>query len=90
MIDSTTAKAHRSAAGGKGGHGTGDRALARGHTTKIHAVVDGEGRPVAFEVTPGQLGDVRCALALLTSLPPARLCTADAAYDQERRSSNHP
>ena len=29
MIDSTTAKAHRSAAGGKGGGGTGDWALAR-------------------------------------------------------------
>lgn len=27
------------------------------------------------------MGDVRCALALLTPLPPARLCMADTAYD---------
>jgi len=52
-----------------------------GRTTKIHAVVDGSGRPIAFEITPGQLGDVRAALALLGPLPPAALCAADTAYD---------
>jgi transposase len=52
-----------------------------GRTTKIHAVVDGWGRPIAFEITPGQLGDVRAALALLGPLPPAALCAADTAYD---------
>ena len=52
-----------------------------GRTTKIHAVVDGWGRPVAFEITPGQLGDVRAAVALLGPLPPAAICAADAAYD---------
>lgn len=52
-----------------------------GRTTKIHAVVDGSGRPIAIEITPGQLGDVRVALALLTPLPPGRLCAGDAAYD---------
>jgi putative transposase len=54
MIDSTTAKAHRSAAGG-----TEEQAIGRsrgGRTTKIHAVVDGQGRPLAFEITPGQRG----------------------------------
>ncbi len=52
-----------------------------GRTTKIHAVVDSQGRPLAFEITPGQLGDVRAAIALLAPLPPARLCAADTAYD---------
>jgi transposase len=52
-----------------------------GRTTKIHAVVDGCGRPIAFEITPGQVGDVRVAPALLASLPPARLCAGDTAYD---------
>ena len=51
-----------------------------GRTTKIHAVVDGAGRPIAFEITQGQLGDVRAALALLAPLPPAALCAADTAY----------
>ena len=52
-----------------------------GRTTKIHAVVDNLGRPIAFEITAGQVGDVRAAIALLAPLPPARLCAADTAYD---------
>jgi transposase len=52
-----------------------------GRTTKIHAVVDGCGRIIAFDITPGQLGDARAALGLLGSLPPAQLCAADTAYD---------
>jgi transposase len=46
-------------------------------------VVDGLGRLIAFEITPGQLGDVRAAPGLLTSLPPAGLCIADMAYDSD-------
>jgi transposase len=34
-------------------------------------------------MTPGQRGDVRVAVPLLTSLPPARLCIGDAAYDSD-------
>ena len=52
-----------------------DQAIGRsrgGRTTKLHAVVDGAGRPLAFEITPGQLGDVRAAVALLGPLPPGR------------------
>jgi transposase len=41
-----------------------------GRTTKIHAIVDSRGRPIALEVTPGQLGDVRVALALISAVPP--------------------
>jgi transposase len=52
-----------------------------GRTTKIHAVVDCLGRLIAFEITPGQLGDVRVAGALLAPMPAARLCIADTAYD---------
>lgn len=32
-------------------------------------------------MTPGQLGDVRAAVALLGPLPPPKLCAADTAYD---------
>ena len=84
MIDSTTAKAHRSAGGGKGGALA--QAIGRsrgGRTTKIHAVVDCLGRLIAFEITPGQLGDVRVAEALLAPTPTARLCIADTAYDSD-------
>jgi transposase len=54
-----------------------------GRTTKIHVVVDCLGRPIAFEVTPGQLGDVRTAEPLLALLPAARSCIADTAYDSD-------
>jgi transposase len=55
-----------------------------GRTTKIHAVVDGCGRPLAFIITPGQRGDAPVARSLLEALPPARLCAADGAYDSDR------
>jgi len=32
-------------------------------------------------VTPGQLGDVRAALALISPVPPAGVLAADTAYD---------
>ena len=54
-----------------------------GRTTKIHAVADCLGRLIAFEITPGQLGDVRVAEALLAPTPAARLCIADTAYDSD-------
>ena len=54
-----------------------------GRTTKIHAVVDGQGRPLAIEIAPGQRGDLRVVLPLLSGLPAARLCAADAAYDSD-------
>lgn len=44
-------------------------------------MTDGRGRPLAFELTPAQRGDVRGALPLLEQVAPGRLCLADAAYD---------
>jgi transposase len=83
-IDSTTAKAHRSAAGGKGGRRRRRLAVrAGGRATKIHAIVDAHGRPIAIEVTPGHLGDVRVATALITGVPAGGCLAADAAYDSD-------
>lgn len=48
---------------------------------KIHALVDGSGRPIAFDITPGQLGDARAALALIAAVPPSERLAADTAYD---------
>jgi hypothetical protein len=96
IIDSTTAKAHRSAGGRKGGASA--QVIGRscgGRTTKIHAAVDGCGRLIAFEITPGQLGDVRTALGLLGALPPAAVCAAGsgtgaASLDPSARSDGTP
>jgi transposase len=47
-------------------------------------VVDNLGRLIAFEISPGQLGDARVAADLLGALPPPMLCAADMAYDSDR------
>ena len=52
-----------------------------GRTTKLHALVDGQGRAVALTITPGQLGDAPAAIGLLSQRPPSRTLAADAAYD---------
>ena len=36
---------------------------------------------MALDITPGQLGDARAALALIAQLPPSRSLAADTAYD---------
>ena len=54
-----------------------------GRTTKIHAIVDSCGRPITLEVTPGQIGDVRVALALISAVPAGRSLAGDAAYDSD-------
>jgi transposase len=56
---------------------------AGGRATKIHAIVDARGRPIAIEVTPGHLGDVRVATALITGVPAGGCLAADAAYDSD-------
>lgn len=38
---------------------------------------------IAFELTPGQRGDIRPAADLIASLPLARTLLADAAYDSD-------
>ncbi len=54
-----------------------------GRTTKIHAVVDGEGRIIAFDLTGGNRHDIRPAAALMKPLPPAKSLLGDAAYDSD-------
>ncbi len=52
-----------------------------GRTTKLHARVDGQGRPVALAITPGQRPDAPVAIDLLSQAPPSRILAADTAYD---------
>ncbi len=52
-----------------------------GLTTKIHALVDADGRPVRLELTPGQAGDAPVAATLLENLAPGATLIADRAYD---------
>jgi transposase len=52
-----------------------------GRTTKIHALTDGAGRPLAFMLTGGNAADCRAGEDLLDRLPAARIVHADRAYD---------
>jgi hypothetical protein len=58
-----------------------------GRTTKIHAFVDGRGRPLAFTLSAGQRHDAPIAPSLVEALPAARLCGADTTYDIDVASS---
>jgi transposase len=52
-----------------------------GLTTKIHAVVDAEGRPIALALTPGQTHDSQMAQPMLDVLDQGSILLADRAYD---------
>jgi len=52
-------------------------------TTKIHALVDAEGRPVRLALTPGQAGDAPAASPLLCDLAAGATLVADRAYDTD-------
>ena len=55
-----------------------------GLTTKIHALVDALGRPIALKLTEGQAHDGRSAHDMLTSLGDGDILLADRAYDSDR------
>jgi transposase len=83
MVDSTACKAQRFASGARGGAEE-DLGRSRGGlTTKIHALVDGQGRPLCFLLTPGQAADCRQAQTLLEGLSFERLI-GDRAYDTNK------
>jgi len=52
-------------------------------TTKIHAVVDAEGLPIALKLTAGQAHDGRSAQGMLASVGPGDILLADRAYDSD-------
>ena len=47
----------------------------------IHALVDAEGRPIRFLLTPGQANDAPAGLDLIGDLTPGAILIADRAYD---------
>ena len=81
MIDSTHIKAHRSAAGGKGGSRSRLSAARGGRNTKIHALADANGRLIAVLLTGGQAHDCPLAERLIRRVKPSKCTLGDAAYD---------
>lgn len=52
-----------------------------GRNSKLHALTDGEGPPLRFLLTGGQVADCRAADAPLGDLAPRTIVLADKAYD---------
>nr|WP_255326053.1 IS5 family transposase [Sphingobium sp. 15-1] len=83
MIDSTCMRVHQHGASGKKG-GPGDHGMGRsrgGLTTKLHALVDANGRPVSLRLTGGQVHDACEAEALIEAIPEGATLLGDKGYD---------
>ena len=83
MIDATYLKAHRTAASllKKGALSRRIGRTKGGLNTKLHAVCDGDGRPLALLLSEGQVSDYKGAATLLSALPDAHVLLADKGYD---------
>lgn len=51
--------------------------------TKLHAICDGQGRPIDLFVTAGQVSDYIGARALLSGLPKVKWLLGDRGYDAD-------
>ena len=70
--------------------GSQDQAIGRsrgGRTTKIHALVDEEGRPRALLLTGGNVADIKSAAPLLASIEAGKHTIADKGYDADHLRS---
>lgn len=56
-----------------------------GLTTKIHALVDADGRPITLKLTEGQANDGRSADDMLETVREGTIVLGDAAYDSDER-----
>ena len=54
-----------------------------GLTTKIHALVDANGNPIALKLTEGQAHDGKSAIDMLESVGAGQTLLADRAYDTD-------
>lgn len=54
-----------------------------GLTSKLHALVDAEGRPVTLRLTAGQVADCKEAEALIDGLGEGDILLADKGYDSD-------
>ena len=60
-----------------------------GLTTKMHALVDAEGRPIALKLTEGQAHDGRSA-DMLATVQAGDILLADRAYDSDALRARRP
>jgi transposase len=76
----------RPSRGERGKRGERGQAIGRsrgGRTTKIHALIDHAGRPLAFRLTGGNIADVTVAAPLLQDIAPSAWLIGDKGYDAD-------
>ena len=84
ILDASIVRAHQDAAGGQGGPESNAIGRSRGgFTTKLHAVVSLEGKPIEIRLTPGQRHEATVAEELLDFVHGDH-CIADGGYDADR------
>ena len=83
FMDGSFVKAHQHC---HGAAGSDDQAIGQsrgGNNTKIHMVVESGGLPLDFELTGGEVHDVKVAPTLLLKVPVPDYMIADRGYDSE-------
>jgi transposase len=86
FIDGSIVSAHQHATGAARKSELGDHAIGKsvqGNSTKIHLAVDSSGNPIEFEITGGQVHDVKVAPIIVARLPKSEYTIADKGYDSE-------
>ena len=63
--------------------------------SKLHAVCDGNGRPLVLLLSEGQMSDYKGAALMLSAMPKAKQLLADKGYDADgprrpRQTPHHP
>ncbi len=84
MIDSSSIRVHQQAAKGKKNGRSRCMGRSRGGlTTKVHALVDTNGLPIALKLTEGQAHDGRSAADMFETVQAGHILLADRAYDSD-------
>ena len=83
MIDTSIVRVHQHGACITGNQRQSTGRSRGGLTSKIHAVVDGNGLPVRLALSPGEAHDVRLAGKLLSRLKSGSMLLADRGYDAD-------
>lgn len=84
ILDASIVRAHQDAAGGSAGPTANAIGRSRGgFSTKLHAVVTLDAKPIEIRATPGQQHEATIAEDLL-DFARGHACLADGAYDADR------
>ena len=83
FMDGTVVRAHQHSAGAQKGEEIAIGASRGGPSTKIHMHADSHGNPVNFEITEGQVHDMKKATELLEGVGPGAILINDKGYDSE-------